>query len=263
MDRRRFLKLLGTAAIVGGGLGGVSYSHFIEPRNLTITNISIPMKLGIAAIHISDTHVDTSPYSIDALITVIGSLKPDLVFHTGDILTEIKGMRDSQHLLKRLGELCETYVVVGNHDVWSGVTSDYLKYKLDGIENVYVLGNESIYHDGFWIIGVDDPYTYNDDLTRALENVDSGPRILLAHSPQIIGRAAGKVDLVLCGHTHGGQVRIPFIGPLWLPLPPKYTRYDYGLFAVSETKMFVSRGIGTSFLPVRFNCPPEIVLLSL
>ncbi len=173
------------------------------------------------------------------------------------------GLNASNDLLHRLGEVAEVYVVLGNHDIWSGLAPGQLKGFFQTGDNVYVLGNESIYHDGFWIVGVNDPYTYLDNLDKALEDVDSNPRLLLAHSPQIIGEAVDKVDLVLSGHTHGGQVRIPFIGPLWLPLPPKYWGYDYGLFQVSETKMFVTRGVGTTFLPLRFNCPPEIVVLSL
>ena len=132
------------------------------------------------------------------------------------------------------------------------------------LSNRYVVlsrDNECIY-----LIGVDDPHTFNDNLDKAIDNISETNvvKILLAHSPEIIDKAVKKnINLVLVGHTHGGQVRLPIIGPLYISLPPKYRKYDQGLFKVDNTLMLVNRGIGMSFIPVRFLCPPEIVVIEL
>lgn len=257
------MKFIG-GSLLGLSLGTFSYSYLVESKSFGVTELDIALGLGLRAVQISDTHIDTSVYNLHDLIDLVGSLRPEIIFYTGDLLTTVKGLEDSITFLLSLGELAEVYFVLGNHDIWSGLTASQLRDLVHTSNNIFVLDNESVYHDGFWIIGVNDPYTYNSDLNKALQGVDgSGPKVLLAHSPQIIGEAAGEVDVVLAGHTHGGQIRLPFIGPLWLPLPPKYLKYDYGLFMVSNTRMFVTRGVGTTFLPVRFNCPPEIVLLRL
>jgi len=117
------------------------------------------------------------------------------------------------------------------------------------------LVNENIeVEDNFYIVGVDDPYTMHDRLDKALQGIrENSVIVLLAHSPEIVGKAANKVDIILAGHTHGG--------PLYVPLPRKYRRYVSGLFKVGETYMYVNRGIGTSILPVRFMCTPEVTCL--
>ena len=110
-----------------------------------------------------------------------------------------------------------------------------------------------------YLIGVDDPYTCRDNLGKAMPKGDKG-KILLAHFPQIIGKAKGRVDLILARHAHGGQVRLPLIGPIYLPLPREYLECDRGLFNIGGTAMYVSGGPGASF-PLRFMRPPEIVII--
>lgn len=115
--------------------------------------------------------------------------------------------------------------------------------------------------ENFFICGVDDPHTSRDNINNAVRK--TGFKILLAHSPEIIERAENRVELVLAGHTHGGQVVIPSIGAPFVPLAKKYRRYASGIFKVGKTILFVSRGIGTSIFPVRMNCPPEIAFIEL
>ena len=263
MDRRRFLKYVGSALLLSG-LSTLGYSYFIESGSYVITRIDIGLGIGRRLVHITDTHVDTSRFDYAKLPSIIEGLNPDIIIHTGDHLTYFRGYSLVRRLLEALASISEVYTVLGNHDVWSGL--DRAKYinEINGIENVRLLVNEGIYIDGFWIIGVGDPYTGGDDLDRALGGIgDDSVRILIAHSPQIIDKAVGRVDLVLSGHTHGGQIVLPLLGPLWLPLPLKYWRYSYGLFELDGTTLFVSRGIGTTSIPLRFNCPPEIVYINL
>jgi len=121
-------------------------------------------------------------------------------------------------------------------------------------------GNDFIY-----LVGVDDPDTSYDNLSYAIKNIEEKdiPKILLAHSPEIIEDIAGQnIDLILAGHTHGGQIKIPFVRPFWVPT--KYHgKYANGLFKINNSYLYVNRGVGTTFLPIRFNCPPEITLIEL
>lgn len=263
VSRRKFLKFVGMSALVATGI--TTYSYFIEPNNITITTIKLKdLYLNVRIVHISDTHFATSVFNPDKVIDLIYKISPNYIFHTGDVITYLDGLNDAVKFTNELSEICKIYVVAGNHDHWSGLGSEGLKRKLETNKNINVLNNSSVREGDFWIIGVDDPYTYMDNINTALDCVyGKYPRILLAHSPQIIDKVVGKVDLIFSGHTHAGQVRLPLIGPLYLPLPHKYWKYDYGLFKVNKSYMFVTRGIGTSFFPIRFNCPPEIVIFDL
>lgn len=258
IKRRTFL-IYSSLSLVTFSMASIVY---FETKEFTITNLKINLGLKKRIVQISDTHVDTSIYDMNLLVDLVKKLNPDLIVHTGDLLTRISGVHEVLNLLEKLSKITETFVVFGNHDIWSGLNRNeiFLK-KLMKMENVYLLVNASLHHDGFWICGVNDPYTSNDNLKKTLENVDDSKKILLSHSPQIIKSATGKVDLVLSGHTHGGQVVLPIIGAIWIPLPYEFWKYRYGLFKERDTYMFVSRGIGTSFVPIRFNCPPEIVCI--
>ncbi len=256
LTRRRFLKLAGFAALLGAGY------PVVEARMVRVTRVDIDLGLGIKAVHITDTHFSTSVFSPEGVVATVEELRPGIIFHTGDLLTFRRGLEEAREFISALSEIAPVYLVPGNHDHWSGVGGKGLKKELGS--GARVLLNEAVRIGDLAIAGVDDPYTGRADLERALRGTgDAGARLLLAHSPQIIGEAAQQVELVLAGHTHGGQVRLPRKGALWLPLPREYWRFDYGLFSVGGTRLFVSRGVGTGYLPVRLNCPPEIVALSL
>ena len=262
IKRRTVFKLAGGLAILG--VGGSIYSTIVENNMIGVTEVDFSLGLGLRAVLISDTHMDTSIFNVSRVLEIVNELDPDMIFHTGDLLSSLSGLDPGIRFLANLSRLSDLYVVAGNHDHWSGVTPRVLRDKLAGFDNIYVFDNDSLLLDGLWIVGVDDPYTFNDDVDKALSGLDAyTPKLMIVHSPQVIDKVAGRVDIVLAGHTHGGQVRIPFIGPLWLPLPRRYWEYDYGVYRVGITKMFVTRGLGTSFLPVRFNCPPEVVLIYL
>ena len=258
MNRRRFLKLGAVAAATAALGGGASIT---EAMSLQVTRQQLPLGVRRRAVQISDTHFSTSVYSIEEAVELVRRERPEYVFHTGDVVSFRRDIPQARKMLGAISEFAEVYVVPGNHDHWQGLGAEELQKALG--DTAEVLGNTSVYLDGFWLAGVEDPFTYHARLDKALEGVDSQPVLLLAHSPQIIGEAAGRVTAVLAGHTHGGQVRLPLLGALWLPLPKEYRRFDYGSFTVSGTVMYVTKGTGTGWLPVRLNCPPEIVSLRL
>lgn len=119
--------------------------------------------------------------------------------------------------------------------------------------------------DRIWVVGVDDPVTARDHLDRALLGTDNGsPRLLLTHSPHPYRHAVRfGLDLLLAGHTHGGQIRLPFLGALYVPSMGFLPRRDYGLHRSGQTTLIVSGGLGESGLPIRFNIRPEVSLVTL
>ncbi|WP_456473822.1 metallophosphoesterase [Candidatus Pyrohabitans sp.] len=257
LTRRRFIKVAASAAALSTG-----YSLF-EARDVEVTPLELGLGLGVRAVHITDTHFSTSIFSSEKVAAAISELNPEMIFHTGDLLTYRRGLGEAVEFLEALRDIAPVYLVLGNHDHWSGIGAEGLKRVL-GSKGIVVLANEAVRSGDIVIAGVDDPYTGRDNLEKALGSAgDVAVKLLLAHSPQIIGGASSRVDVVLTGHTHGGQVRFPGIGALWVPLPRKYRRFEYGLFRVGRARMFVSRGIGTGYIPLRLNCPPEIVVVNL
>ena len=128
-----------------------------------------------------------------------------------------------------------------------------------------IVSMNAIEKDGgrFWLGGVDDVLGGSPDLSRALRGIPSDETIvLMAHEPDYADEvAAYPVDLQLSGHTHGGQVRIPFMPPLYLP--PLAKKYIWGLYQIRELTLYTNAGIGTVELPVRWNCPPEVTFIRL
>jgi predicted MPP superfamily phosphohydrolase len=153
---------------------------------------------------------------------------------------------------------------LGNHDHWNDATI-VAGALLD--RGIRVLRNESFAiergHERLWISGVDDVLEKQDDLAKTLAAVpETEATVLLAHEPDFADYVAGfPVDLQLSGHSHGGQVRIPGIGPIVLPALAR--KYHTGLNRVGRLQVYTSRGLGVINPPVRLNCPPEITLLTL
>lgn len=253
------------------------YGFIVEPNILImISKITIEINglpscfNGFRIVQISDLHFGSFKLNVREwiILSKIKTLKPDIIVVTGDFVSKVTAMEEALDFVEKLANIAPVFVVFGNWDWWSLIDLSEFKEKLKSIPNVTVLNN--IYSKlnrecgTIFIVGVDDPYTSKANLGKALEDIPANSvKILLAHSPQIIDEAKGKVQLVLAGHTHGGQIVLPIIGPPFIPLPSKYRKYVAGLFIENGTYMYVSRGIGTSILPARFLSPPEIVLVIL
>jgi len=247
--------------------------YIIEPEfTVTVTRIELNIKKRLPGlgkyrvVHISDTHFGSSKFKAiyDIVLNIVKKLNPDLIVYTGDLISRKAFLYEAINFVEKLSNISQVYIVWGNWDHWS-LGKDILAFRklLESINNVRVLVNENIeVEDRFYVVGVDDPHTMHDRLDRALHGIKEDSMIvLLTHSPEIVDKAANRVDIILAGHTHGGQVVLPLLGPLYVPLPRKYRRYVSGLFKVGETYMYVNRGIGTSILPIRFMCSPEVTCL--
>ena len=225
---------------------------------------------------LSDFHYDPvfSVHPLRAAIPVVNALRPDLIALTGDFVSEpnFGGSRrraayaaePCARLLRQMRAPHGLWAVMGNHDAF---TDPDLVTSILRSTGIRVLSNQSvpIEHAGgrFWLSGVDDVMNGDSDLAAALANVARAePTVLLAHEPDYADYVSRHpVDLQLSGHSHGGQVRLPFLPPFYEP--PLARKYIAGLYQVGPLTLYTNRGLGTIGLPIRFDCPPEITLITL
>jgi uncharacterized protein len=198
-------------------------------------------------------------------VQIVNRLEPDLIAVTGDFVTYSRNyIEPVAEILGTLKARLGVFAVLGNHDFRVSANTIARELQEAGIEMLrnrhVVLGGR---HHPLYLAGVDDLH-YGADLPRALRGIPEGsPTILLSHNPAIIQTAADAgVGLVLAGHTHGGQVRLPVLGSIY-GRSPEQTRFKVGWARLGSTQIYVSRGIGTIVLPVRYRCSPEIPLFTL
>lgn len=233
---------------------------------------------GYRIAQISDLHNAELGKNNSQLIDSLRQNKPDIIVLTGDLLdsnhTDVEVARD---FIKQAKELAPCYFVTGNHEAWLGHQYEEFEKELAGLD-VVLLRNQKVIldrgMDKIELIGVDDPDFVERDSgiqTAVMHNLleDLGTEeeaftILLSHRPELFDVYANhSIDLVLSGHAHGGQFRIPFIGGLVAPNQGFFPQYDSGVFEKNRTNMVVSKGIGNSIIPVRVNNQPEIVYIHL
>ena len=252
------------------------WTFFIEPNMLVTNKQSFNIKglEGLKVVFIGDFHIKPNQKSrLEYIIKTINEQNPDLILSAGDFVSghEPQMSLPIQEIAQELSTLKPKYgfyAVLGNHDWWQGGEKAEKILEQNGI---VVLGNENrklnIKGKTLYLAGVEDMNTRDIDLVKALKNTNK-PTILLTHTPDVFPFITNKsnsiitksVELTLAGHTHGGQVNIPFIGPLIVP-SDYGKKYAQGLIKENGKTMFVTKGIGTSILPMRFNCLPEIVII--
>ncbi len=254
------------------GLVQMARAAFAEPYDLVVERHAIGLKRlpreldGMRVVHLSDIH--HSPFTgreqVERAVELANSLQPDIVALTGDYIShEREYAAPCAELLGRLRARRGVYAVLGNHDNWVDAALITDLFRLAGI---HVLNNEGLrYEDAgasFWLAGVNDTMVGLEDLPLALAGSrDAEMKLLLAHNPVILRRAARSgVDLVLAGHTHGGQVTWRSEHSASGRVRRRILR---GLGRRGETQIYVTRGVGTVVLPVRYGCRPEVSLLTL
>jgi len=243
-----------------------------EPFRLTIEHKQIPLRRlpreldGFRVVQLSDIHHSpfTSREQIERAVETANNLQPDIIALTGDYVSKERAYAaPCAELLGGLRARHGVFAVLGNHDHW---TDAALITDLFRAEGITVLVNEGMRFENngaaFWLAGVDDTMVGLEDLPLALAGSSQDEfKLLLAHNPIILRRAArAGVDLVLSGHTHGGQVRLRTERSA-SGRPRR--RLLKGLARQGETQIYITRGLGTVVLPVRFGCPPEVSLLEL
>ncbi len=234
---------------------------------------------GFRIAHISDLHNAQMGEENNKLLSLLTSTNPDIIVITGDIIDSRNSNIDiSLHFAEKAVEIAPCYYVTGNHEARfsSNIFSDF--------ENKLALLGVTILHDKevilekdnaqISLVGIDDPNFSNihssgvehnmvPENIRNLVSIDSFS-ILLSHRPEYFKQyVMADFDLVFSGHAHGGQFRLPLIGGLIAPHQGFFPEYDSGLYTEDNTNMIVSRGVGNSVIPLRFNNRPEIILVEL
>ncbi|HUL16748.1 MAG TPA: metallophosphoesterase [Terriglobales bacterium] len=248
------LLILAVLALIDGLL--------IEPNWIQVThwtfsgNVAAPLKIA----HLTDLHSSGMSFREKRLLKLLDVEAPDIIVVTGDTLSGWGTYRGESEILSKLHAPLGVWLVRGNWEISYPLKNERKFYEKIGVH--FLLNQSMEVRPGIWLIGLDDPTFGHADLTKALVNVPSyAYRIALFHSPQFFSASAGRYDLALAGHSHGGQVRIPFLEPLWLP--KGVGPYVEGWFEKNGSRMYVSRGIGMTLLPLRFDCRPELAILTI
>ncbi|PQZ53268.1 phosphoesterase [Bacillus sp. MYb209] len=273
----RFILIIST--IVGISIFSYLQNNLISVSEINITSSKIPSSFkGFKILQLSDLHNKKFGKNQDVLIKKVKNLNPDIIVITGDLIdSKSYDAEISLQVIRELVTEYPVYFVTGNHEQWSGKYNS-LEKKLKKY-NVTVLRNEhaSIQkgEQEIYLLGIDDPDFTNEnrdegsiikaEIEKAKDKTQSdGYKVLLSHRPEFLEEYADEqVDLVLSGHAHGGQVRLPFIGGLVAPSQGILPKYTAGLYEKQNTSMIVSRGLGNSIIPQRVFNRPEIVVVQL
>jgi predicted MPP superfamily phosphohydrolase len=240
--------------------GGISiYNH---TNTLVITHHKVELgqkglKLKIA--HVSDLHTKGLDNLEKQLALAISNEKPDIIVITGDLATPLGSSEGYEAVLKTLKAPKGTYFVQGNWEYWEPIQELKTLFRNNNITD---LTNSYFQLDNnLWFVGFDD----SEEGTPKLDILESIPKsaikIGLFHSPVFFDKVAGKTQLNLAGHSHGGQIYIPMISSFWIP--EGTGKYTQGWFEKNQSKLYVNRGIGTSIVPLRFNSHPELAIIDI
>jgi predicted MPP superfamily phosphohydrolase len=237
--------------------------NYWENQPLALSDYFYGMKI----VHLSDLHTRAIGPLEKNLVRKLKTIKPDLIFITGDFVNSNHDIPYCGELLRQIQEVAPTVAVLGNHDHWflNRVTdTDSLKETIRQ-SGVTLLVNESMEFkrgdETLYIIGLDDNHLGLDDYALATRDVpEDARRIVLAHSPEIAGKLdMSNVDLILSGHNHDGQIKLPLVGNM-LMLP--FMNHSYGFFDIGDkpNSMYVTSGIGTTYVPMRLGTRAEIAV---
>lgn len=249
----------------------------IATTYFTISNNRVPDEFdGFKIAHLSDIHDKDIR---QALQKSLENESLDIIVITGDLIdSKNPDIEQAVHLVKYLQTIAPVYFVTGNHEAWSGVYNRLEKKLIE--TGVHVLANERILikqgNESILLMGVQDP-SFNiesnllaeesaliEGTLQTLTEDSAAYSILLSHRPELFDvYVRHQIDLVFSGHAHGGQFRLPFIGGLIAPDQGLFPTYTAGIYEEENTQMVVSRGLGNSIIPIRFNNRAEIVLIEL
>ena len=233
---------------------------------------------GFRIAQVSDLHNKDFGEGYGKLLTLLSQINPDIIVVTGDLIDSRQtDLNVALEFAWQAGKIARVYYVSGNHEAR---VPEYEDLKIGLVKaGVVILENQKVQitqeRESITLMGIDDPsfqesYLFGDaegvarQAISDLQNESDGYTILLSHRPELFDTYVDAgVDLVFSGHAHGGQFRLPFVGGLVAPNQGLFPEYDAGQFTRENTTMLVSRGVGNSIVPIRFNNRPEIVVAQL
>ncbi len=274
------------AAVAGAGL--FLYARYVEPYRVAVERVTLTLPRlappfdGYRIVHISDFHLDgwMTPERLERVVNLVNEQEPDLVAITGDfVAVSVDYISGLPGPLGRFEASDGAVAVLGNHDHMNDAGAVRRALSSAGVVEV---SNDvrTLRRDGaaLHLCGIDsvmEGYDRLDEVIEALDDAEPGCAVLLAHEPDFADESAatGRFDLQLSGHSHGGQVRIPFLKtPYVVPLlsrlgfsfvPPLIYEYPSGLYEVGEMYQYTNRGLGVIYARFRLNCRPEVTVLTL
>jgi predicted MPP superfamily phosphohydrolase len=253
MTRRRFILGAMVASPFAIGLDAVA----VEPHWIKIRTVRLRREFTHRVVHFTDVHHKGDRGYLISIVKHINVLKPDFVCFTGDLIEKGEHLPEALELLGRIN--APMYGVPGNHDYWSRALFDDIAKCFAGSGGAWLLDHTVVTEDGkFSITGA-----ANLKFKKQSPEAKPGTRhILLMHYPAWVKKLGPlKFDLILAGHSHGGQVRLPFYGALIVPWAVE--EFERGLFQTDAGVLYVNPGLGWFPVPIRFNCRPEITVFEI
>tara|TARA_Y100001934_G_scaffold252534_2_gene316667 strand:- start:8308 stop:9084 length:777 start_codon:yes stop_codon:yes gene_type:complete len=251
LNRRHFIR----AAVLASPFAAAADGFLIEPNWLAVRHFRLTENPTIRLVHFSDLHHKGDEEPLESVVEKINSLKPDVVCFTGDIVEDTKHLTSALAGLEKIN--APLFGVPGNHDYWAGMDFSLPRRSLRKNGGRWLMDDWHLIDElNLRITGLtcEASYTPPEDPNRQ--------HVILLHYPKWVEKLQpGSAQLALAGHSHGGQVRVPFIGPLITPTG--VGKYDLGRFETKAGPLYVTSGVGYFMLNVRFNCRPEIALFEL
>lgn len=261
--RKRRGSLMAILAMLAIAIVLLADALWIEPYRIEVThfdiqgNVTSPIKIA----HLTDLHTNGLGRRERRVLSILDEEKPDIILITGDSLSAWDpSYAEVQEVYEKLHAPLGVWFVRGNFENWKMVPHERAFYASSGVH--LLLNAGALVRPDLWLAGVDDPFTGKPNQDTALAGAPPDAfKILMFHAPAYFDEVAGRVNLCLAGHTHGGQVRVPFMAPIWMP--KGCWPYVSGWYQSGNTKMYVNRGVGMSMFPIRFDCRPEVAILTI
>ena len=278
--KKKFIFLAVVAAFLLALIAWIIWGNTaLELNTYTISSAKLPQSFdGYRIAHVSDLHNAEMGKDNEKLLAMLRDAAPDMIAITGDLIdSRNTDIEVALQFIREAVKIAPCYYVTGNHEARVN-EYDELKAGMEaaGVTVLEDVRTEiSMEGETITLIGVNDPSYQTDYLFGDAESVmnakleglhteNDGFTILLSHRPELFNTYADHdIDLILSGHAHGGQFRLPFIGGLVAPNQGLFPEYDAGIYTEGNTNMLVSRGIGNSILPFRINNRPEVILIEL
>jgi len=248
-------------SLAGAALLIVAYAFFVEPYRIEVTRITAeaPLATPLKIAHVSDLHTSGLGRREQQLLRLLEAEQPDVILITGDTLNRSNDYEKIRPVLSHLRAPLGVWLVRGNSELYSSRPAEEEFYSQLGIQ--FLTNQARPIRPDVWLVGLDGELDRPLKLDAALSAIPPDAYVIAAfHLPAFFDKVAEHVPLALAGHTHGGQVRFPFLAA-W-QLPRGSGRYVGGWYTERGSRMYVSRGIGTSVLPIRFRCAPELPIIT-